>query len=43
MFSLTPYLFSLVFSLTKPDVLEELVNLITTEPDDDVEEKLKYK
>ena len=43
MFSLILYLFSLVFSLTKPDVLEELVNLITTEPDDDVEEKLRYK
>jgi hypothetical protein len=30
-------------SLIKPEVLVELVDLITTEPDNDVEEKLRYK
>ena len=30
-------------SLTRPDILEKLVDLITTEPDSDVEEKLRYK
>ncbi|CAB3985774.1 Hypothetical predicted protein [Paramuricea clavata] len=29
--------------LTKPEVLVELVDLITKEPDEDVEEKLRYK
>ena len=31
------------FSLVKPETLEELVDLITKEPTDDVDEKLKYK
>ncbi|XP_028397033.1 serine/threonine-protein phosphatase 6 regulatory subunit 3-like [Dendronephthya gigantea] len=29
--------------LTRPDILENLVDMITTEPDSDVEEKLRYK
>lgn len=30
-------------SFVRPDILEELVNLIIHEPGDDVDEKLKYK
>ena len=31
------------FSLVLPENMEELVKLITEEPSEDVEEKLKYK
>ena len=30
-------------SLVTPDVMDELVKLITCEPDEDVEDKVKYK
>lgn len=30
-------------SLTRPEVMEELVTLITKEPENDIEEKWRYK
>ena len=37
------YNYGSVFSLVRPENLEELVNMVTQEPSDDMEEKLKYK
>ena len=37
------YFFLSNFSFIRPDILEELVNLVIHEPEDDMDEKLKYK
>ena len=37
------FIFLIIFSLTRPDNLEELVNLITEEPSLDLEDRYRYK
>ena len=37
------YIFPLFFSLTKPEILSELISLITTEPPPDVDEISRFK
>lgn len=36
-------LFAFMFSLARPDILERLVKMICFEPEEDVEDKVKFK